>query len=67
MRKNIAVTFLALVFAMNLGTGLARQIDHRVLKIESCLYDKLEDRNAADCLLERERKYRSRCQATHGA
>jgi hypothetical protein len=67
MRSNIAVTLLALMVTLNLGTGVARRIDHRVLTVESCLYDKLEERNAADCLLERERRARSRGQAVHGA
>jgi hypothetical protein len=60
MKKNTAVAVLALVFTMNLGSGVARQIDHRMFSIESSLYDKLEDRARAECSLERDRKLRSR-------
>ena len=67
MQKNFAVALLALVFTVNLGTGLTHQLDRRICKVESSLFDKLEARSCADCQLEIERKLRSRTQACHRA
>lgn len=67
MQKNVAVLLLALVFTANLGTGLGHRAERRICKVESSLYDKLEDRISADCLLEIERKLRCRVQACHRA
>jgi hypothetical protein len=59
MKKNIAVVTLALVFVMNMGSGSAQRPNRQLFKIESSLFDKLDDRLGTDVSLETERKFKS--------
>jgi hypothetical protein len=65
MKKNFAVVILSLVLSMNLGSGYTQRIDHRMSKLESSLFDKLEDRLGVERLLEAERKARTRPRICH--
>lgn len=60
MRKNIAITVLSLVLAMNIGSGYTRRIDHQLSKIESSLCERFDSRTCTEQALEAERKVRSR-------
>lgn len=67
MRKNIAITVLSFVLAMNIGSGYTRNIDRPLSKIESSLSERFDNRIFTEQALEAERKYRARVQVASRA
>ena len=62
MKHHFAATALALVLAMNIGSGWTPGIDRQMVKIESSLCDVVESRTSTEQMLEAQRKYKSRAQ-----
>ena len=60
MQKNVAVYLLSFLCSMNLCSGCFQHIDRPLSRIESCLSEKLDAREAAEQALEMERRLRSR-------
>ena len=60
MKKNVAVCLLSFLFFMNLCSGCLQHIDRPLSRIESCLSEKLDAREAAEQAVELERRLRSR-------
>jgi len=60
MKSHFALTALAVVLAMNIGSGWTQRIDRQMLTIESSLCNEVDDRICAEQSLEAERKLKSR-------
>ncbi|WP_139311699.1 hypothetical protein [Desulfovibrio sp. DV] len=65
MKRNFAVTALALLLALHIGSGWTQGIDRQMFKIESSLCEDVDSRVCTEQLLEAERKVKSRGAVVH--
>ena len=60
MKSHFALTALAVVLAMNIGSGWTQRIDRQMLAIESSLCSDVDDRVCTERALDAQRKLKSR-------
>ena len=65
MKKNFAVTALALLLAVHIGSGWTQGVDRQLFKIESSLCEDVDTRVCTEQMLEAQRKVKSRSTAAH--
>ena len=65
MERKLALTVLTFVLALNIGSVFTAKIDPGISKIESSIYDKIEDRTGIDRYNETELRTRSRTKSLY--